>query len=48
VLFRERVKSTKVASRKKMTSISGMISMRARFVPPGPGPWDDVMVRSVV
>src|SRR4051812_29720056 len=29
--FNERVKRTKVASRKKMTSMSGMISMRAFF-----------------
>src|SRR5690606_20349887 len=33
-LLRERVKRTKVASRKKMTSISGMISIRAFFLPP--------------
>src|SRR5580700_4194622 len=35
-LFSESVKSTKVASRKKMTSIRGMISMRALFLPPPP------------
>src|SRR5580692_7356202 len=33
-LVSESVNRTKVASRKKMTSISGMISMRARFLPP--------------
>ena len=33
-LFSESVNKTNVASRKKMTSIRGMISMRAVFLPP--------------
>src|ERR1700690_2078873 len=36
ILASERVKRTKVASRKKMTSIRGMISMRAFFFPSSP------------
>jgi len=40
-LFSESVNSTKVASRKKMTSIRGMISMRARFLPLASLPPDD-------
>src|SRR3984957_13493169 len=37
-LFSDSVKRTNVASRKKMTSIRGMISMRAFFLPPPPPP----------
>src|SRR5580658_7988277 len=37
-LFSESVKRTKVASRKKMTSMRGMISIRALFLPPPPPP----------
>src|SRR3954469_14060734 len=41
VLLRDSVKSTKVASRKKMTSMRGMISMRAFFAMMGYGLTDD-------
>src|SRR5688500_18304924 len=41
LLLSARVKRTKVASRKKITSIKGMISMRAFFGPPALLPPDE-------
>ena len=43
-LFSESVNNTKVASRKKMTSMRGMISMRAFFLPPLLPPDEPAMV----
>src|SRR4051812_8115877 len=40
-LFSESVNKTNVASKKKITSINGMISMRAFFLPPLLPPPDD-------
>jgi hypothetical protein len=43
-VFSESVNNTKVASRKKITSMRGMISMRAFFLPPLLPPDDPDMV----
>ena len=47
-LLRERVSKTKVARRKNTTSINGMISMRAFFLPPAVLPPEDPAIGVLV